>query len=656
MRQRLVLLLLVAASCTTAKPSPDTANLPAGTMVGQTRLLGSVGGVTVAAYPPSGFDALSKQERVLAYHLAQAALAGDAIYYMQTSRYAWPIKQAIDAIHAKREALPKEVVAKIVDYRRNLFINHGIHDSREGKKYLPPFSREELLEAAKTAGVTVNDDLLAGMFDPNVAPTVVNKTPKDGKDPLVESAANHYEGLTTHELEGFKEQYELNGRLVKVNGKITEQVYRAGGDGAEKGLAADLMQKMVDHLEAAIALSPPAEQDSLRHLVKYFRTGENGEFTQHDIAWLKQVFPVDYILGFVETYSDVRGFKGSFEGFVAIRDPVRDPPLQQLSKNALYFEGKMPWLEVWKRTSFNPPAAAAVNVIAASGDAGPMTFLGVNLPNAQDLREKYGSKNFVVLSVGDTRDELVGKKTIEEFAPEESRAEMLRCASYLDYAATSFHEVTGHGSGKVNPDLKQDPEKLLAPYYSTLEEGRAELVADFLSGDPKTVEIGLLPDVGCQKIFPQFKTTMGLVYLKYVPEGDTAEEDHLRANMIAFGYLQEKGAIAVETRNGKTVPVVKDPVQWRRSIGELLSEYQRIKATGDRQALKTLVDTYGTKVNTKWRDEVIARLKALSLPRVIAMIPPTLTPVMEGGKITDVKAAQTESLDAYIDVVAAAGK
>lgn len=613
------------------------------------KVLEVVAGVTAASFAPTGFDRLTAPQRVLAYHLAQAVLAGDPIFTMQTSRYGWPATALVMELLARKAKIDPATWGKLVTLRKMLFLHHGIHDSKTGQKLLAPLDRKELEAAAKAASVTIPADLLKGMFDPTVAPSVTTKTPGKGKDPLVESAANHYEGVTSKDLEKFKDRYELNGRVVKEKGKLVEQVYRAGGEGALPGLGAKEIGRVVKHLEAAIALAPPAEQASLSHLVKYLRTGDNEEYRQHDIAWLKQVSTVDYILGFVETYTDVRGRKGGWEGFVAIPDPERDPPLQALAKSAQYFEQKMPWEAKWKRDSFQTPASAAVVVMAAAGDAGPFTFSGVNLPNAQDLREKYGSKNFVVLSTMDTRDGLILAKTIDEFAPEESRVEMHRCAKYLEYAATSFHEVTGHGSGKVNADLKGDPAHLLAPYYSAMEEGRAERVADFLTGDPKTVEIGLLPDAGCAKVYASYTAMIQMVMVKNVPEGDVVEEDHLRAELISAGNAREKGAIVVEQRGGKTFFVVKDAAAWRKAEGDLLAELQRIKATGDRAAIKALVEKFGSKLDTKLRDEVVARRKSLNLPSNIATIPPILTPIRDAsGAIVDAKAEQTTSLDAYI--------
>jgi dipeptidyl-peptidase III len=408
------------------------------------KVLGTFDDVLVAAYPPTGFDRLTPTERALAYHLTQAALAGDGIFTLQTSRYARPVTQAITRLLAGKDKVDPALRDKLVAYRYRLFLNHGIHDVKTGQKLLPPFSREELGKAARALRIAVPTEVQDAMFDPKIAPTLTNKTPGPFQDPITASAANHYDGVTSRDLAGFNETYELNGRIVKKDGKLVEEVYRAGGDGAPPGVAAKELGRVVKHLEDAMPLALPEERAALGLLVRYFKTGEPAAFREHDIAWLKQVFPVDYILGFIETYTDVRSRKGSFEAIVAIPDPARNPPLFALAKSAAYFEQKLPYDAKWKRETFSVPAAAAVTVLAATGDGGPFTFGGVNLPNAQDLRQQHGSKNFVTLSVLDTREALRGGKIIGEFAPAEARAELYRCSRSLLFATIGPRPAAGH--------------------------------------------------------------------------------------------------------------------------------------------------------------------------------------------------------------------
>jgi dipeptidyl-peptidase-3 len=554
-------------------------------------------------------------------------------------------------ILAQKEKLDPAVRSKLKEYRYQLFLHHGMHDALSGQKFLPTFTQAELEAAATIAGVSIPAGLLPGIFDPKVAPTAVNKTPGKGRDPIVESAANHYEGVTSKDLEKFKEKYPLNGRVVKdKKGKLVEEVYRAGGEGAPPGLGAKEIARVVRHLEAAIPLAPPDQQASLKLLVRYLETGDNALFREHDIQWLKQSFPVDYIFGFIETFTDVRAQHANFEALITIPDPTRDPPLQALARSARYFEAKLPWRDEWKRDVFRVPAAGAGQVVAATGQAGPFVPSGVNLPNPQELRETYGTKNFLVLTAGDLGKELWGDEALKEFMPEESRAEARRCGRSTGFAATSFHEITGHGSGKINPGLA-DPTTLLAPYFAAMEEGRAELVAYYLMGDPKTVEIGLLPDAGCARISPQITAAFQLAGHSFVTSGDVVEEDHLRASMIALGVSLEKGVVKVERRGPKTFFIVPDPEAWRRVMGELLAEHQRIKATGDKEAMKALVDKYGTHINTAWRDEATLRLKSLRGAPLIGLIPPELKPVRDAaGAIVDVKAEPVASLD---DAIAA---
>ena len=656
-RRRTLVAFSALCACSPA-PTPRTAAVeaprveaPAATgPVERARRLDQIGDVLVVSYPPTGFERLTAEQRALAYHLSAAALAGDPLFTRQTSPFALPAQDVVRQILSSTAPLEPALRAKLVQYRKLLFVHHGLHDKQRSRKFEPPLSRAEFEQAAHAASVAVTPELLAAMFDPAVLPMIVDKTPGAGRDPIQASASTHYDGVTRKELEGYEEQFPLNGRIVKRSGKLVEEVYRAGDANTPPGAGAAELGRVVEHLSAALPLAPPEQRRALELLIEYLRTGDNERFRQHDIEWLGHNFPVDYIFGFTETYLDPRQRKGSFEAFVAIADPAHDPPLQALAQNAAYFEQKLPWPAQYKRDVFRPPAAAAATVLAATGDAGPFTFGGVNLPNPQELRQRYGTKNFITASVVDARQEVTGDRMIEEFAPEEDRAELIRCRAYIPYAAIGFHEVTGHGSGKVEPSLKDDPARLLAPYYSTMEEGRADLVADYLTGDPKTIEIGVLPDAGCARIIPAAKSMRLLTNFLEVPVGDRIEEDHVRAGFIELGVLRDQGAIVPQRRGDETYFVVPDPAAWRAGVATLLAEHQRIKATGDKAALAALVEKYGTRLDTTLRDEVIARHQALHLPERIATIPPLLTAVRdESGQVRDARAEQVSSLDDYIE-------
>jgi dipeptidyl-peptidase-3 len=508
-------------------------------------------------------------------------------------------------------------------------------------------------EALRAAGVGARRELLDAMFEPSVAAQLVARTPAPGKDPIRESAANHYEGVSSADLAGYHEQFELNGRIVARAGRaktIEEQVYRAGRGSVPAGLGADALRRVIAHLQDAIEVAPPEQQRALRHLVEYFALGDASEFREHDIAWVAQPFAVDYILGFISSYLDVRQRKGSFMGFVGIPDPERDAPLRALAGSAAEFERKLPWAAEYKRDVFRPPAISALDVLVATGDGGLLTFGGVNLPNPQDLRERFGTKNFLAVSTEDARRAVRGPVFIDEYAPGEVRTDLVRCQAALATTFVALHEVIGHGSGKVSAALKADPTQLLAPYFDTLEEARANLVADDLGMDEKLVELGLLPDAGCTRVVPAASALRLLIGHLQVPSGERLEEDHLRADFIELGVLRRQGVLRVERRAGKTFFVVPDLDAWRVAVAALLRELHTIKATGDVAGIRRLVEAYGTRLDPALRDELLGRRPAAPLAEYVAPLPVRLTPIRDTtGRVIDVRADEFRSLDDYID-------
>lgn len=660
MRRAHLALLLAASACAAGprpRPEPGASEGP---------IVGVVGDIAVVAMEPEGFDALSREERLLAWHLSRAAMASHPVVLMQNYRNDLAIWELVDALHDRRNALDPVFAAGLADYRRRLFLHKGIHDALTEEKFVPDFGRSEFeaeLAKAVAAGLALppGTDLAAlapAMFDPSVDRFRVAKTPGPAGDPVKASSVNHYEpGLGVWDLQGFQDRYPLNSRVVRDGPRLVEQPYRAGGGGEPPGLGAKELSAAVAGIEAALPYAPPEEREPLEKLAAFLGSGDNALFDAHDVLWLRHAFPVDYILGFIEQYSDPRQVKGLWEGEVAVRDPARDPALKRLAGLAAFFEERMPWDPRWRRPAaeVRPPTASAVQLVAATGDALGFTFAGVNLPNKGALREQHGSKNWVVVSVTDARERVAGDRIVREFVFPEVANEAARCWRAVQFAHVAYHELLGHASGRQDPELRGDPQQLLAPYYSTLEEARADLVADYLLEDAKTVAAGMLPDAGCQTVAAQLEAMHFLTHLASVPQGDVAEEDHLRAALVVQGWQTERGALRILQRGPSRYAQVLDRGRWREGLAALLEILQAAKSTGDRKAIEELVEKYGTRFDPSLRDEVVARMRRLGLPARIATLPPVLEPVRDaGGAVVDATARPARGVDDVIEAFARA--
>ena len=626
-------------------------------------LLETVGDWSVLAMHPDGFEKLPLEHKRLAYHLYRAAIAGDPIFYDQQYRHNLAVKSLLEALVRQPEGVAPELHARLDTFLKQVWINHGIHDTMNGDKLAPDFTYDDLMAAAKVvlaAGVELLgardeaaltaklEELRGPLFDPEVAPFATRRTVPEGLDLLTASANNFYEGVTLAELEGFAEQYALNSRLAKRGGKLVELPWRAGGDGAEPGLYAPELRAVVRHVRAAAAVAGAAQRTALGHLARWFETGDPQAFRDYNIAWVKDDPPVDAILGFIEVYADPRNQKGSWEGVVFFPDHAEGEAIRKLAANAAYFESKLPYAEAYKRTEFNPPLANSVVSLVHTGDAGPVSPGGINLPNAQDIRQEHGSKSIDLGNLGAAVDAVTGELAIREFAFDEAERELaLRCREALRRQGIGFHEVIGHGSGKVSAALTGDPADHLPGTYNTIEEARAELVALYLAFDPKTVEIGMLPSADCAVAVGQSYLRNGLLVLRRLPPGGIVEEDHWRATLLIVSYAIDRGAARVERRDGKFYIVMTDPETWRATAAELLAELMRIKAEGDAAAATRLVETYGARYDEERRADVLARVEALGYPKKYAFVSPILRPVLgPDGAIVDVTAEPAPSLAA----------
>lgn len=604
------------------------------------------------------FSQLTPDEKKVAYYLTLAAHAGEDIQYDQLGWNNLAVKRLMEGVYlAGVDPAGGPMREAVTEYLTLFYANIGNHDSDTAQKFLPRFTYEQLEEAALTAFTNGNpfglkDEaavraLLAQtrqtLFDPSFEPRLTSKVAAPGKDILTSSSNTNYgKDVTLQDLEGFKEQNALNSRVVKVNGKLQEQVFRAGTpDGkVPKGLYAEQLARVNAYLKLAAKHAQADQKDALNKLVTYFQTGSLADWDRYNIAWLKANPRVDANIGFIETYVDARGQKGQWEALINYADPKDNRIMEELARRAQHFEDRMPWPQQYKRQQITLPVAKAIVFVTAY----PTPPAGINLPNEQHIREKYGSKSVLVANTMETAHVIARLPLSQEFSPTEELKDSARVyGADARKLLVAFHEVTGHASGKVSPANK-DPSGALKEYDNTLEEARADLVALWHAFDPAVAQMGFSnAEAVAKEMYSNF-VVEGLTNLRKVEKGDRFEEDHQRGHHMTLGYLMEKGVVKQQPVAGKTYWTVTDHAKMRAAVGELLSRLMVIKATGDYDGIKALVEKYGVRFDPKLRDEVVSRVKASNIPTQSFLVSPRLVPVLDKkGALVDVKVEHGQS-------------
>lgn len=670
----LVLVLLVAACAPKPTPAPAATAMtpaPAATAAAaptpaREYFRGMAGATGLCQLYVDGWDALTPKERLYAYYLSQATLAGRDIYWKQMHRDGLAVRALMEGILASPGTADPKTVAKIRGWMREVWVDNAFYDSYSSKKISPSFGPSDLAAAASAAletGVNLgapgeapvtNDRQLLPLlnrlekvlFDPNTDPVLTARAPAGGKDIVQLSAVNFYSGgVTLAEVEKLKAKYPLNANVTKKKGTVVEQVWRAGDGKVPPGMYATELTAVTGWLEKALTVSPaPEEKKVVEALVRYYKTGEYEDFRTYAIAWLGSKTTVDFIQGFHEVYDDPRGEKGSWEGMVLVRDPVLSTRMETLAAHAARLEKAMPWKDEYKRPDVKPAVAQAVQVVFTAGDSGPRSPLGVNLPNPQDIRQTHGSKSSMLSNVAACVDEVIVARSTQEFALPEDRAEILRYGPRAQEAKVALHEVAGHASGRASAKLEGDPSKHIKEYYSTLEEARADLVALWHVGDAELIKAGVVQASQTQGALYRLYTMDVLAQLRRAPTGDKLHQDHLRGRQMVVNFAREKGAVETIVRDGKTYFHVTSPEKFHAAAGELLAELQRIKSEGDYKAAKALIEKHGVRFDPKLRDEVIARAKAAGVPVSFAFMNPRLVPVIGAkGEVVDATLSYADS-------------
>ena len=619
----------------------------------------------ILRYRVPGFENLSLQQKELVYYLTEAALQGRDILFDQNGKYNLRIRRTLEAVYTGYKGDKNTPDFKAMEvYLKRVWFSNGIHHHYGSEKFVPGFAPEFFKEAVLSVdastlplaeGQTAEqlcDELSPVIFDPTVMPKRVNQAA--GEDLVLTSACNYYDGVTQKEAEDFynamkdpKDEtpvsYGLNSRLVKENGKIQEKVWKVGG------LYGQAIDKIVYWLKKAEGVAENPEQKAvIAELIKFYETGDLKTFDEYAILWVKDLNSlVDFVNGFTESYGDPLGMKASWESLVNFKDMEATHRTEIISGNAQWFEDHSPVDKLFKKDEVKGVSAKVITAAILAGDLYPATAIGINLPNSNWIRSHHGSKSVTIGNITDAYNKAAhGNGFNEEFVY--SDAELQLIDKYADLTGelhTDLHECLGHGSGKLLPGV--DPDALKA-YGSTIEEARADLFGLYYVADPKLVELGLTPNADAYKAEYYTYLMNGLMtQLVRIEPGNDVEEAHMRNRQLIARWVFEKGAadkvVELVKKDGKTYVVVNDYEKLRELFGELLSEIQRIKSTGDYQGAHDLVENYAVKVDPALHAEVLERYKKLNLAPYKGFVNPKYEAVVDAaGKITDVKVTYDE--------------
>ncbi len=648
----LLIALAVLSGCSSRTQQVDTAAAPEDFEYNVDRFYD----LAILRYRVPDFESLTTEQKALVYYLNEAALWGRDILFDQNGKYNLSIRRACEALYEAYDGDRQDEQFRLFEmYLKRVWFSNGIHHHYASDKFVPECTQEWFTSQCVKYGIEVSEDLLRVMFDPAVMPK--NVCQDAGKDLVLNSACNYYEGINQKEAEAWYEAHKdtsdepmwigLNSKLIKNDkGEVVERVYRIEND----GLYREALKHVVENLEKAKAY---AENDQQRKvielLIEFNKSGNLQKFNEYAIAWVKDLDSrVDFVNGFTEVYGDPLGITGAWESMVNFKNVAATERTRILSANAQWFEDNSPTAKQYKKSECRGVSAKVITATILAGGCYPATPIGINLPNANWIRKNYGSKSVTIENLTEAYYQAAqGDGFNEEFMLSDTERELAKkYGGLMSDVHVDLHECLGHGSGQLMPGVTKDN---LKEHGSTLEEARADLFSLYYMADMKLVELGISPDENAYKSqYYQQLMNGAMTQLVRVELGKNIEESHMRDRALIANWVlahadsvQPEAEIIVE--NNKHYLRINDYQGVRRLFGQLLAIVQEVVSTGDYQRACDLVETYAVKVDPELHRELLARYQPLGIAPYKGFVNPVYTPVFdENGKIKDVTIDYTE--------------
>lgn len=386
--------------------------------------------IQVLRYKVPDFESLSLRQKMLVYHLTEAALAGRDILWDQNNRYNLSLRHLLENIYSNYDGDRNSDDYKAFEtYLKQVWFANGNHHHYSMDKFVPAFSRDfmekQIAALPDDKRPADKDQLLRYIFDPAFMPKKVNQVA--GEDLILTSAVNLYDGVTQAEVEQYYASrkdstdltpvmHGLNTRVVKdSDGKIVEQTYKIGG------VYSEAISRIVDQLEKARQYAEnPVQASVIDKLIAYYRSGDLKDFDEYSILWVGDTDSrVDFINGFIESYDDPLGMTGSWESIVNFKNLEASHRTEAISSDAQWFEDHSPVDPRFRKDKVQGVTAKVITAAILAGDSYPATPIGINLPNSNWIRASHGSKSVTIENITQAYDAAShGNGFNEEFVPD----------------------------------------------------------------------------------------------------------------------------------------------------------------------------------------------------------------------------------------------